>query len=213
MDGVLVDSEPEWQAAEIEVFDALGVTLTAADCMQTKGMRIDEVVRFWFERRPWEGASLDAVVDRIVGAMEIRLRTEGTAKAGAVAALEAARKVAGCVAIVSSSPHRLISAVVGRLGVERWLDFSVSGEDVAYGKPHPEIYLHAAARARVSPDRVWVIEDSLFGVIAAKAARMRCIAVPEGPDLENPRFAIADKRLESLEALTAERWGYWAGTS
>ncbi|MEO1175182.1 MAG: HAD-IA family hydrolase, partial [Myxococcota bacterium] len=166
MDGVLVDSEPEWQRAEIEVFAELGVTLRPEDCRQTKGMRIDEVVRYWYERRPWSGVSLDEAVERIISAMESRLRTRAVAKPGAVTALQAARNVARCVAIVSSSPHRLIRAVVERLAVAEHLDFSVSGEDVSYGKPHPEIYLYAAERAEIRPEQAWVIEDSLFGMIA-----------------------------------------------
>ncbi|MEM6732049.1 MAG: hexitol phosphatase HxpB [Myxococcota bacterium] len=206
MDGVLVDSEPEWQQAEISIFGELGLTLTPKDCMQTKGMRIDEVARFWFERAPWSGPDPDRVANRIVDEMVRRLREEGAAKSGAVAALEAARQETHCLAIVSSSAHRLIDAVVARLGVAELLDFRVSGEDVRYGKPHPEIYLTAAERAHAAVEQVWVIEDSLYGVLAAKAARMRCIAVPEEPDRDDPRFAIADEIQPSLLELDRVSW-------
>lgn len=206
MDGVLVDSEPEWQQAEIAVFAALGLSLTPRDCMQTKGLRIDEVVRHWYGRFPWEGASVEDTTTRILDEMERRLREHGTPKEGAIEALRAARSRAHTVAIVSSSPHRLIDAVVERLDVQEFIDFRVSGEDVAFGKPHPEIYLRAAERAGTQATSAWVIEDSWFGVLAAKAARMRCIAVPEDEDRDDPRFVIADEVHASLHALTAESW-------
>ncbi len=206
MDGVLVDSEPEWQRSEIAVFGSLGVRLCERDCMQTKGMRIDEVVRHWHTRAPWENPSIEATTERIVTDMENRLRSHGLAKDGAVEALRDARAASQVVAIVSSSPHRLIDAVVERLGVRDLIDFQVSGDDVPYGKPHPEIYLRAAERAGTDAPRAWVIEDSLFGVLAAKAARMNCIAIPEAPDRADPRFAIADEIQPSLRSLTRENW-------
>ncbi|MEL6544059.1 MAG: hexitol phosphatase HxpB [Myxococcota bacterium] len=207
MDGVLVDSEPEWQQAEIAIFSELGVTLTVKDCVETKGMRIDEVVRYWFSRFPWQGPSLDETTERIVAEMERRLRSVAQPMKGAVESLRSARKQSDTVAIVSSSPHRLIDAVVERLGIAALLDFCVSGEDVAAGKPHPEIYLLAASKAKVAPVEAWVIEDSVFGVVAAKAARMRCIAVPAAEERDDPRFSLADECIDSLLELNDRDWG------
>ncbi|HEX4579843.1 MAG TPA: HAD hydrolase-like protein, partial [Candidatus Dormibacteraeota bacterium] len=64
MDGVLIDTEPVWRSVEIDVFGSLGLHLTEADCRQTMGMRIGEMVRMWSERRPWSGASVADVVER-----------------------------------------------------------------------------------------------------------------------------------------------------
>ena len=57
MDGLIVDSEPLWQEAEIEVFAEVGVRLTRAQCTETKGRRVDETIAYWYERRPWTGPS------------------------------------------------------------------------------------------------------------------------------------------------------------
>lgn len=78
-----------------------------------------------------------------------------------------------------------------------------SAEAEPYGKPHPAVYLSTAARLGVAPARCLALEDSLNGLIAAKAARMRCVAVPERPD---PRFALADLVLPGLAHLEERAW-------
>ncbi|HSP65405.1 MAG TPA: HAD hydrolase-like protein, partial [Candidatus Deferrimicrobium sp.] len=66
MDGVLIDTEPVWRSVEIEVFASLGVQLTEAECRQSMGMRVREVVNLRHRLHPWEGPSVDNVTDRIV---------------------------------------------------------------------------------------------------------------------------------------------------
>ena len=87
----------------------------------------------------------------------------------------------------------MIDATLARLGIE--LPVVVSAESLRYGKPHPAVYLEAASRLGVPPTECLVFEDSLNGVIAAKAARMTVIAVPQRSD---PRFVLADRVLRSL---------------
>ena len=70
VDGVLIDTEPVWRRVETDVFGSLGIHLTEADCRETMGVRIDEVVDLWHSRRPWLGASRQAVVDRIVASRD-----------------------------------------------------------------------------------------------------------------------------------------------
>ena len=65
MDGVIVDSEPLWREAEMEVFAGVGLDLSEADCERTMGMRTDEVTAFWYDRCPWSGASPQDVEERI----------------------------------------------------------------------------------------------------------------------------------------------------
>ena len=66
MDGLLVDSEPLWRLAQIEVFQAIGVPLTNLMCGQTMGLRIDEVATYWRQRYPWSGPSDQEVANRVV---------------------------------------------------------------------------------------------------------------------------------------------------
>jgi sugar-phosphatase len=198
MDGVVVDSEPLWVAAEIEVFGAVGVALTVERCRETTGLRIDEAVDHWWQRHPWSGPTPAEVADAIVERVVALVRERSEPMPGVREAVAAARAL-GPVALASSSSRRLIDAVLDRLG----LDFDVvhSAEDEAFGKPHPAIYLTTCERLGTAPFRTLAVEDSVNGVVAAKAARLACVAVPEPAQRGDRRFGIADAELDSLEAL------------
>lgn len=205
MDGLVVDSEPLWLRAEMDVFGRLGVTLDAEECERTKGLRLDDVVAFWHERKPWSGASSRSEVEaQLVARVAELLREEGRALPGVHEALARARAGGRPIALASSSPRVLIDAVLARLGLERAFDVVQSAETEPLGKPHPSIFLTTAARLGVAPTDCVVLEDSLTGVIAAKAARMACVAVPMGHPQHDPRFAIADAVVGSLLDVTHE---------
>jgi sugar-phosphatase len=93
---------------------------------------------------------------------------------------------------------RLISACVHRLNGENIFQTVISAEHEAYGKPHPAVFLKAADELKVHPLDCLVLEDSLMGVIAAKAARMQCVAIPAPQEFNNPKFVIADWKIHSL---------------
>jgi beta-phosphoglucomutase-like phosphatase (HAD superfamily) len=198
LDGLLVDSEPLWRRSEVELFATVGLHLTDAECEETTGLRIDEVVKLRHRQRPWASPSVDAITAHIVDRMVALLATESVAKAGVHHAIDLCANRGLRLLVVSSSPTRLIEAALERLGVRGRFEGVVSAEHEPYGKPHPGVFLRAAEGIDVSPLDCLVLEDSLNGVIAAKAARMTCIAVPERAD---PRFALADLVLPSLEAL------------
>ena len=69
MDGLLIDSEPLWQEAEIAVFGALGLNLTREQCLETRGRRTREIVAYWYAKRPWPTASIDEVRARLIDAV------------------------------------------------------------------------------------------------------------------------------------------------
>ena len=206
MDGVLIDSEPFWQESEIEVFGRLGLALTREMCMQTMGLRVDEVVEYWRRRRAFDDAPTGALEDAIIGGVVERILSKGEAKEGAAHALEFFRTRGLRVALASSSAYRLIGAVTERLGLSDEFEVVYSAEDEEYGKPHPGVYLSTARRLGVAPAECVAIEDSFNGVLAAKAARMKCVAVPEPVQRHDPRFSIADAVLDSLDDLNEETW-------
>jgi mannitol-1-/sugar-/sorbitol-6-/2-deoxyglucose-6-phosphatase len=196
MDGLLIDSEPLWVRAEIEIFGAHGLPLAESDCATTKGLRVDDVVRHWHAVRAF--ADVDRVERDLVARVAELVRTEGVALRGATGAVARAKEL-GPIALASSSPRLIIEAALERLGLAKAFDVVQSAETEPYGKPHPAIFLRTAERLGVSPLACTVLEDSMNGVIAAKAARMRCIAVPPEPD---PRFVVADLVVTSLEDVT-----------
>jgi sugar-phosphatase len=203
MDGLLIDSEPLWRRAEMAVFAGLGVELTEAMCERTTGLRIDEVVRHWHGLTgPWPGAAPTEVVARIAERVVGLIRDEGTPKVGAREAVAAAREAGLRLGLASSSARSIIDAATARLGLETAFEAVCSASDEPWGKPHPAVYLATAARLGVAPTACLAIEDSLPGVIAAKAARMTCVAVPDvGADRLAP-FAVADLVLGSLLEVT-----------
>lgn len=204
MDGLLVDSEPLWVRAEIEVFGEVGVALREEDCALTKGLRTDDVVGYWYTRRPWTSCSPLDVERRLVARVAELVRAEGRALPGVRSAIAAARSVTAKIALASSSPSPIIAAVLERLDLAGTFEVVQSAETEAYGKPHPGIFITTAKRLDLSPTDCVVLEDSLTGVIAAKAARARCIAVPFDHPEHDARFVVADAIVASLEHVTPE---------
>jgi sugar-phosphatase len=201
MDGLLIDSEPLWVRAEREVFAEVGVNLSEEDCARTKGLRVDDVVLYWHALYGFKGVSPHEVEQRLVLRVIELVREEGRALPGVREALSASSSEYR-VALASSSPTAIIEATLERLGLRESFAVVQSAENEPFGKPHPAIFLRTAERLEVSPLECVVIEDSMNGVIAAKAARMGCIAVPFDHPNHEARFALADVVIPTLVEVT-----------
>ncbi len=206
MDGLLVDSEPLWHEAEVEILGALGVPLARSDSRQTKGMFVGEVTRYWHERVAWTGPSTDQVATEIVDRVIELVDQRGAMLPGVEEAIALCRDHGLVLGVASSSEHRLISFVLERFGLAPHFALAHSAEDEPYGKPHPAVFLTTAERLGVAPDRCLVWEDAPAGVLAAKAARMTCVAVPAADERGHPAFGIADAVLGSLEEADDALW-------
>jgi HAD superfamily hydrolase (TIGR01509 family) len=196
MDGLLVDSEPFWVEAQIEVFARVGLMLTPELCAETTGLRVDAVAHYWFNRFPWaQKTCLDVageIVDRVAELLEGIEPLPGVRE---LIDKAVARNVK--LALCSSSPYKLIRKVVALLGLTE-LQVLYSGEDEKFGKPHPGAYISTADKLGIPYDRCLVFEDSLNGSIAGKAAGMKVVAVPQGPNLKSTRFDFCDVKIASL---------------
>ena len=201
MDGLLIDSEPLWRRAERLVFADVGVDLSDDDCRSTMGMRIDAVVRHWFERRPWQGASLETVERSILSEVDRLVRAEGEALPGVDHALALFAGEGFRLGLASSSPRSLIDAVLDRLELQGCFEAVRSAADEEHGKPHPAVYLSAAGDLSALPEACIALEDSASGVAAARAAGMSVVAVPEHPPPPDSTLHQADLLLESLAQL------------
>lgn len=199
MDGVLIDSEPFWQQAQVALMAELGVTITAKDCLQTMGLRIDQLVGYWARHYPWQGPSEPEVVERLIDRVIERVQQAGEAKPGVHATLAQIHEQGLPIGLATSSPARLMNAVLERLGIGHYFQVRHSADEEAYGKPHPGVYITAAHKLGVEPVDCLAIEDSFNGLLAAKAARMKTTVVPDQELVGDPRLAIADLQLSSLE--------------
>jgi HAD superfamily hydrolase (TIGR01509 family) len=211
MDGVLIDTEPVWRAAETDVFAGLGIALSESDVLESTGQPIEELIPAWRQRSS-SGASLagallasasltDAevaglVIDQVIA----HVKAEGQPMPGVTAAIALFERCGLRLAIASSSPRRLIDAVCDRLGLGG-IDVRCSAMDEARGKPAPDVYLTAARRLGVAPAQCLAVEDSLNGLASARAAGMICIAVPDPLLAADPRYGAADLVLPSLADL------------
>lgn len=200
LDGVLVDSEPFWQDAEIEAFAAVGLSLTRDDCRQTMGLRIDEAVDHWHRARGWDGASPAEVVRAVVDGVVDRIETRGAALPGALEAVDRCRRRGLSLAIATSSWTEVADAVLHRLGLDGAFDAVCSAADEAHGKPSPDVYRSACRRLGLEPAAVVAIEDSAHGLRAALDAGMRCLAVPDA-GVDAGAFSEATAVLGSLHEL------------
>lgn len=199
----MIDSEILWHEAEVEIFGALGVPITEREDRSTKGMFVNEVVRYWYERYPWSGSSSDQVVEMLLDRVGELVETKGRLMPGALRAIELASE-RGPVALASSTPLQLILRCLDNFDLAHRFVSVHSAEFEPYGKPHPGVFLTAAASLEIRPECCLVFEDSAAGVLAGKAGSMTVIAVPTIEDRPLPAFALADLVLETLEELTPE---------
>jgi sugar-phosphatase len=202
VDGLLIDSEPLWREAEAKVFRKVGVDLTDEMAGQTMGLRVDEVVAYWYKRYPWETPSQEEIATQIDEGMVEKIGKKGKPKDGVNEAFAVCEAEGLPIGVASSSDTPLIMAALRKLGIAGKIQAVHSAYDETFGKPHPAVYISAAKALGIEPSHCLAFEDSANGVLATKAARMRCIAVPELELLEDKRFGIADIILPSLRDFT-----------
>ncbi len=202
MDGLLIDSEPYWKIAEKHVFGSYGLALTDDLLRQVMGFRLSEVVQHWYNYQPWPDADFKATETLILQTVKSLIINHADAMPGVIKVLEQGKTSGMKMAIASSSSMVLIEAVAEKLKIRPYFDVVWSAEFEPYGKPHPGIFLTTAKKLGVEPGECMVFEDSINGVLAAKAARMYCVAVPEEATQNDPRFIIADQQLNSLESFS-----------
>jgi HAD superfamily hydrolase (TIGR01509 family) len=219
MDGLLIDSEILWHEAEIEILGDLGVPLEPAGCRTTKGMFVGEVTEYWHGQYPWAGPTPAEVAVTIVDRVIALLLAKGELKPGAEQAISLCAAHGLPLALASSSQYRLIETALEHFDLRRHFALVHSAEDEAYGKPNPAVFLTAATKLGTAPRDCLVWEDAPAGVLAAKAATMACIAVPEQGEGHHPAFGLADAVLDSLldmdearyEQVARDRFGASAG--
>jgi HAD superfamily hydrolase (TIGR01509 family) len=176
MDGVIIDSEPLWSEAERQLLarrrlrysTGLKEVLMGRDSRESAGLLIEHYNL---------SESADDIVEERNQLIAGLFREFLEPMPQALALLRSVRDAGIRTALASSSPMHLIELVMDMLGIANLFDLILSGEQVARGKPAPDIYLRAAAELGLGPASCLVLEDAPSGVAAAKAAGMRCLAI------------------------------------
>ena len=176
LDGVLVDSEHVWDEVREELARERGGRWHDRAQADMMGMSSTEWSRYMHDVIGLS-SSPEEINDEVVRRMQARYADDLPLIDGAVEAVE---RLAGSfrLALASSSNRRLIDVVLAKAKLARFFEATVSSEEVARGKPAPDVFLEAARRLGVAPERCAAVEDSGNGIRAAHAAGMRVIAIP-----------------------------------
>lgn len=201
MDGLLIDSEPLWRQAGCETLAAYGHELTHAQYESSTGLRTEEWVAYWFGIFQIDPSRAPEAVAMIIDKAIEKIDNHATLMPGAYHAIELAKTKGLKVGLASSSPMRLIEVVMHKFFEAQTFEVLCSAEYLPYGKPHPAVFINCAEQLQVPPLACTVLEDSFNGMIAAKAALMKCIVVPATDAYDLPKWGAADKKLPSLLAL------------
>lgn len=199
MDGLLIDSEPLWREAGKETLARFGKDLTEEQYHSSTGLRTEEWIEHWFRHFDIDLQQAPAAVDIIIQKAIEKIDRQGEAFPGIEPVIDFLKKENFRLGLATSSPLSLVDVVLKKLQLENVFDVIHSAEKLPYGKPHPQVYLDCAAELKCSPLQCIALEDSFNGMIAAKAARMKCVVVPAAADYDHPRWQAADLKLRSLE--------------
>ena len=203
LDGVLLDTEELWDEARREIAAERGGRWRPDAQRAMMGMSSPEWSRYMHDviglPDPPERIS-EEVVERLAELYRRQIPLiDG--------AVEAVRRIGARwpLAIASSSNRPLIDLFLELTGTQKLFRTTVSSEEVAHGKPDPDVYLEAAARLEVAPDRCAAIEDSENGIRSARSAGMRVVAIPNSLFPPSPEaLSLPDVLLDSLDELTPE---------
>jgi sugar-phosphatase len=199
MDGLLIDSEPLWQEAADEVLTFYGKKLTHEEYATTTGLRTSEFVAWWLKDYKFDNTELERAGKRIIEIVIEKIKRRGKPLPGVDYIFKFFSKRNFKIGLATSSPLELVEVVSDMLGIKDYLQAVSSAENLKHGKPHPEVYLNCAEDLKSSPLECLCFEDSFNGMIAVKAARMKCIVVPVHSQQKDHKWAASDLKLSSLQ--------------
>jgi mannitol-1-/sugar-/sorbitol-6-/2-deoxyglucose-6-phosphatase len=205
MDGLLVDSEPYWQEAGIEYLKEFGVSLSLEQYYVTTGLRTKEWLEYWFSYFGIDMKHAAEAGPKMESMAIEKIRTSAKQMPGVRDVLSLFEKRGFNIGLATSSSNRLIDVIVDKLDIRSFFKAYSSAEHLEYSKPHPEVYLNCADKLNASPTECICFEDSFNGMISAKAARMKCVVVPEPTFFDQPKWAAADLKLSSLEHFSEKQ--------
>ncbi len=196
MDGLMVDSEPEWFLSEIEVTKPFGYTWLEVDQVACLGGPLSKVGQYMFDKCG-QKESPEYFTQTLIDTKVARMRGNTPTMPGAVSLVRELQSHGIKTALVSASPRNIVDAVLDNLGHDLF-PFSISSDDVVKTKPEPEAYLKAAYRCGSNITNCLVFEDSLTGMSAAIASGAYLIGVPHLVAIEESARVRVIKSLEQL---------------
>ena len=196
MDGLLVDSEPEWLLSEIEVTAPYGYTWLPEDQVACLGGPLTRVGQYMFDKCGQQ-QSPEYFTQTLINTQVARMRGNTPTMPGAISLLKELQRNGVKTALVSASPRIIVDAVLDNVGHDLF-PFSISSDDVTNTKPNPECYVKAAQICGVEISNCLVFEDSLTGMNAAIASGAFLVGVPHLVSIQESEKVRVIKSLEQL---------------
>lgn len=201
MDGVLVDSEPVHIESDIETLQHYGITAAPQDLEGFTGVQ-DRAMYRQLSARYGIQEPVEAITAHKSRLLVEKLRGHTLQMPGLFDMLRSVEVLTSLRALASSSPRAVIDVVLSELGLEKWFSVTVGGDEILRSKPDPDIFLEAASGLGLNPRECVVLEDSMHGVSAAKAAGMYVVGFASaGGGSQDLR--IADTVISSLVEFPA----------
>jgi len=205
MDGLLIDSEPLWYEAALESLAKFDIFINHEEYYSSTGLRTKEFLEYWLSKYHIDLSHIASTEIDITARVINKVFEKGTIMPGVNTAIALAKQHKLKIGLASSSPLSLIHAVLEKTALKDAFTITCSAEHLPFGKPHPQVFLDCAKALNSQPVECICFEDSFNGLIAAKAARMKCIVVPHPEQAHAEKWNIADLKLGSLEELDTEK--------
>jgi HAD superfamily hydrolase (TIGR01509 family) len=196
MDGLMVDSEPEWFQSEIEVTQKFGYTWTEQDQIACLGGPLSRVGKYMHDKCN-SAESPEYFTQTLIETQTLKMRGNTPTMPGALELVRELQSNGIATGLVSASPRKIVDAVLDNLG-HQLFPFSISSDDVANTKPHPDCYLKAATLTESRIDNCLIFEDSLTGMNSAVSSGAYLIAVPHMVTIEESAKVRVISSLEQL---------------
>ena len=196
MDGLMVDSEPEWFQSEVEVTSPFGYTWLEVDQIACLGGPLSKVGQYMFDKCGQQ-CSPEYFTQALIDTQVARMRGNTPTMPGAMELVRELQSHGIKTALVSASPRNIVDAVLDNVGHDLF-PFSISADDVKRTKPDPEGYLKAASMSGSEIINCLVFEDSLTGMNAAIASGAYLIGVPHLVTIEESERVRVIKSLEQI---------------
>lgn len=203
MDGLLVDSEATWSTADREFLAHYGKTYRPIDKSRFMGSGVREFIKFIKKKFAIDGNEEKLLSERM-GIFQRLVNKNLKLMPGAKNLLKELSKNGYPLAMATGNTRQMMDLMTENLKIRKYFNVTVSNDEVPHGKPAPDIFLEAARRLGVKPSQCVVLEDAVNGVLAAKAAGMRAIAVCDQRYNKPESFTEADMVVGSLKEVSSE---------
>lgn len=203
LDGLLIDTEPIWTLADRQFLASYGKTYRLVDKSRFMGSGVREFINFIKKKFSLNGSEEKLLAKRMA-IFKGLIKEDLKLMPGAENLLFELSKNDHLLALATGNTRQMMDLMTENLKIRKYFDATVSSDEVPHGKPAPDVFLEAARRLNVKPAECLVLEDAINGVVAAKTAGMKAIAVCDQRYNKPESFTEADLVVGSLKEVNVE---------